>query len=823
MHARSNDNSGQFHCSALARTGTHLACLPSSTNQQQRTCMIRVWSDRGAGFCSHNLRASKHALHFSMSALNTPQSKLISTVISSVASSSENGGGVLKSSKAHQIVSEDGWITVSRATTENVKGDSTCVEDEKNVSKCGVSKKQSAVLKSIPTNPTKLSRSAKRNLRRSRKRLEAREDREKRQPQDFHEEGKDEFYESCEAAFCNSSPLLSLPYSVVTGGIISFLAPKDIAKVAQTSKRSKRLAEEGFLWQAMFKERFPHSKLTQSSMREWKLAYQLTLSQIINEIRCPLTKKSFFEDVIGVGLDYTVNPKTRCVDYICTSSDLLSREAFYKRNVRADAFGNEFKLFLPLYFSEVHFQRALPQLRATVHTLSTRPGSTRFRSCDILDVFPKLVNTFVVLLADEGISASKKSFDGLTRIHRLFLALVHEYPEVKREALKRLKRFIASEENRTKDACRNLGDILPLLLVVDEDKCSWDSIRSTFLAESFDRSVLWICKKYPRLQQISRDFDSSKRVEERVDWTRKAMTVNLRLLMFNASFLRRSCRGTTQQRAKVYDLFYGQPQDANESAAEAANPRSFTLQQFRDEVNAIMVADTWSSFFDCVGARRPATKSAMAALLRTHVVSSERKRYHKKGMDYSRVQASGTSKILAKGQECAVSTDLRSVTFTDSWKFEGETKFLDASCLVYRGKTRVCTVDYQHLHDLDGSVIHSGDVMHDEGGVHTIDINLANVDPTITAFVFVLSAWASATLSDILSPSVSFKDAANNEVLCSYDLDSHDKVPHLTAVIMCALRRSTRTGKWHVQAIGDSHRGAADSYAPIFDAVDKLM
>ena len=85
-----------------------------------------------------------------------------------------------------------------------------------------------------------------------------------------------------------------------------------------------------------------------------------------------------------------------------------------------------------------------------------------------------------------------------------------------------------------------------------------------------------------------------------------------------------------------------------------------------------------------------------------------------------------------------------------------------------------------------------------------------------------MTPFYEATLADILSPSICFADAdavdADTEPLCTYDLDAHDKVSYLTSVIMCKLYR-TQEGGWHVQAIGDAHKGAAQNYAPIYAAV----
>jgi stress response protein SCP2 len=216
----------------------------------------------------------------------------------------------------------------------------------------------------------------------------------------------------------------------------------------------------------------------------------------------------------------------------------------------------------------------------------------------------------------------------------------------------------------------------------------------------------------------------------------------------------------------------------------------------------------------------------MAKLLRLHVKNSRRKKYHQAGMDFSRIHASGTSHILSKGQQYTASSGLKRVVFTDIWSFKGGTKYLDATCLLYEGKTLKHTVDYSSVEAEDGGVVHSGDVMTAQGGTHTIRINLESLPSSITTCMFVISAFADATLADIVTPSVSFRDEDADEdadPLCVYNLDSHDKIAHLKSVIMCKLYRSSRTDGWHIMAIGDSHRGSASDYGPIYKAVKKFI
>jgi len=262
--------------------------------------------------------------------------------------------------------------------------------------------------------------------------------------------------------------------------------------------------------------------------------------------------------------------------------------------------------------------------------------------------------------------------------------------------------------------------------------------------------------------------------------------------MFHVYFLKAFCQKSTTDRAILYDRFWGQPDpedigpngtnepSSDELSTDTLPPFSYT--HFQKHVIYILSVNAWQRFFKFIGVCCPSTKEGLARLLRNDVKNSRRKWYHKAGMDFSRVHASGTSKILAKGQQYSTSSELRRVVFTDRWGFQGNnTVYLDATCLLYSGNTLTHTVDYRNRsgpaesHDVQ----HSGDAMHPGGGTRTIQLDLQLLEVNITSCVFVISTWKDAKLSDIVSPSISFMDEeGDGEPLCTYDLDTHDKISH---------------------------------------------
>lgn len=678
----------------------------------------------------------------------------------------------------------------------------------------------------------------KRNQRRNRKRAQLRAEKEAKQKEEAITLDKEIIEKNAAGISGESKPSTTLDVQDIwTDVILTFLTPKDVIRFGCCSKEAKRLSEVGHLWKSFYLMKFPSSGLSPVSQDEWKLAYKLSTNKALHKLRCFHTKKTFLEDVVGVGVDFTINPKTEKVDYISTSQDLFSSTSFYDKKIKMDVFGDEYKLFLPLYFSEEHFKRSLPNIRKTVVRLSSQK-STVFNPSMILEVFPKIVNTFVVLVSDEGLAASRKSFEGLMRIHRLFIALAHEYPVIQDEALSKLQSFASREEKRLKSVCPSLGNLIPLLMIVDQKTYQWAHLSKAYLDESLDRGVLWACKQHPKLENLN---DSCP--DERLKLTREGLQVGMRLNMLSVYFLWIFSKGSTHDRAFFYDQYNGsmgaeeipnetqkvpsmkKEEDApNKSTSKTSSP-DISFQRFRFNVHKILSVKSWQEYFKYLHLPCPPSKVAMAQLLKNAVKNSLRKRYHKKGMNFTAIHASGTSKILAKGQKYSASSELQRVVFQDHWTFDS-TMYLDASCLLYSGKRLVSTVDYSNRSFQQGAVDHSGDVMTTNDGTHTINIDLQALDMTITCCVFVLSAFSQATLVDVKSASVSFRDAdspPDSAPLCVYHLESHDKVPHLKSIIMCKLYRTSTDKGWHVLSIGDSHKGSADNYGPIYDAVQKLV
>eukprot|EP00808_Paulinella_micropora_P019219 g10816.t1 len=315
------------------------------------------------------------------------------------------------------------------------------------------------------------------------------------------------------------------------------------------------------------------------------------------------------------------------------------------------------------------------------------------------------------------------------------------------------------------------------------------------------------------------------------------LQVSLKLLLIHVLFLRRFCKGTTglQERADRYDETFGaltlEQDDAGEEKKASqgktkteedkqATTSPFSFVALQREAKIALGITSWPHFYALSGFVCP-SKAEMIEKCRARVQDSLTRGYHTVGMDFSRIHKSGVSAILHKGESYQLKNDsqLDTLKFVDTWKFEGDTKFLDSSVLAYsQDKKLLYTIDY--VSRIQPGMRHSGDQMGHQTGLHEIEIKLSSISSDVYSLVFVLSAWEEALLKDILEPSVSFYDEKSGDVLCSYKHHAKN-TGRYKAIVMCKLER-TKTDGWRVQAIGEMCYGDTSNYALIRKCVQDL-
>eukprot|EP01117_Protostelium_nocturnum_P006200 TRINITY_DN2235_c0_g1_i1.p1 TRINITY_DN2235_c0_g1~~TRINITY_DN2235_c0_g1_i1.p1 ORF type:complete len:1083 (+),score=440.34 TRINITY_DN2235_c0_g1_i1:121-3249(+) len=584
--------------------------------------------------------------------------------------------------------------------------------------------------------------------------------------------------------------------------IFALLPLRDVFTLSTTCKGIYQVTQDGLLWKGLFSKYYPNSSLNPQNMSDWKSLFVLEVDHILDELVCFHTKSTFEEDVLGFPIVFTVNPKTKEIDYIDSSMDLLSREAFFVDKIRKTVWKEKFTDWLPLYIDEDHFERALPLLQKSLLKMT---GKANFPDA-VMDFFPKFMNTMVVLLMDKGVHASQKTLDGYFAVHRLFIELVQRFPVIKERVEEIVRNFAKKPETRVKSSLPSLGNFLALLSV--SEKFSWGNVAQAYLEETFDRNVIWIGKQHPAL--VSGNPTKGTGVElDRLSKSFEASKVSCRLNMFHVHFLLLNRGKSLDAIAAQYDLFFGRPSHKARS-------------DFQTAVKKIIEVNNWPGYFYTVGIKVP-NPATVTDWLKDAIAGSKRKGYHSARTNFSAIQASGVSSILKKGESYKASAHLKNVRMYETWGFPTHTIFLDASCLSYDFEGKFISVcDFARTTALDGAVRHSGDVIDNEKkcGTHTIDIKLDQLPKNVKALYFTMTAYTTV-LTNIKQPYVRFTEEPGDIELCRYDLEKGN-TGNNTCVIMCKLERDSPTGTWSVHAIGHIGMGRASDYEPIKTSIKQL-
>ena len=424
------------------------------------------------------------------------------------------------------------------------------------------------------------------------------------------------------------------------------------------------------------------------------------------------------------------------------------------------------------------------------------------------------------------------------------------YPTLRTRVRERLTAFAASDAARAKNAEPNLGEMLPLLALVDTPR--WvgrERFGEALFGEYLSRGVLWACTKDPALVRVQRG-DAS-----RLQRTFDASAVGLRLLAFHVGFAELaidassggSIGGGVAAAAARADVFLGRP------------PRH-VASALRERVAATLACDSWDAWFSLAGGLRRPSPAELLTTLEDAVATSRQRGYHSDTTDFTRVQASGVSSILLKGESYSVAPNLKELAMRERWRFppSGNVSFLDASCLVvsFDGQT-LAHVDYaqreyrppgfgEHvsggtrdnvrgLPTRPPAITHSGDVVDGATGVgeHTIKVRLSGLPSSVHALAFTVTAYTTS-LAEMLAhgapsvhlsaPTAADGGGTTETELCTYALEDHVRGDSAdTAVLMCILRRESVAARWEMRAVGALGQGRAHQYEPIERAIAKWV
>ena len=215
---------------------------------------------------------------------------------------------------------------------------------------------------------------------------------------------------------------------------------------------------------------------------------------------------------------------------VSTPAEVLCREAF-DSGIRSSSQNVMFQHLLPLFVSDVHWIIAKPLLFATTTAIWSEISRVPEPSPAIaaVRVVCRLMNNVVieVMKADSRSAASDNFICGYFSLLRLLVRLAADHPEVQHLADKDWAEFMASSDNRNKNKCPNIGDILPLLCI--SSRFSWSDVAGAYQDESHKRNVRWYLQDHPQLA-------TAHPGDNRVAITFAATAVSRRMACFQAKF-----------------------------------------------------------------------------------------------------------------------------------------------------------------------------------------------------------------------------------------------------------------------------------------------
>ncbi|KAJ3248041.1 hypothetical protein HDU78_002134 [Chytriomyces hyalinus] len=599
----------------------------------------------------------------------------------------------------------------------------------------------------------------------------------------------------------------SVPYELLLQ-ILNMLPVQAIMVLSQSCKFFNTATEDGYLWKHLYSSLDAKLELKAASLGDWKHVYRMQMMGVVEDLRCFHRKVSFKEDILGIPIEFTVNPVKKTIDYMHSTMELLSASAFRVDQVRKTVWSEAFSEWLPLYLSYDHFQRSLPLLKKSFVRLCPHLKCRGFDPITVLETLPKLMNTQLVLLCDSGLHNSDAFLSNYFQIHRLFLAMIYEYPQLKTVILSKLKTFAKLPSKRTKEAVPSLGDLVPIISVLGDPLAAWANVGPLILKESMERAVLWICRQTPSLAKLA-PITKGGVEEERIQESFAGSAVSLKLMAAHVAMFKAISRaGGTVQLAKSHDLFYGRP------------PAHF-LSRLKTDMSMILACNSYKNIVPHFQLPRlpfasPTYSPAkMTECLRHCVRQSLAKGYHSRNTDFSKIHKSGVSKILRKGQSYRCAPNIKQIVMEESWGRGGLSQYLDATVLAYdfSGKF-IDLVDYSHTSGQNGALQHSGDIITADRGSHKVNISTAKLSKTVKTLVVAMTSWTT-TLANILTPEVRLFDGESMTELCQYSFDECARAGDKTCVIMCTLQREREGAVWAVKALGKICKGTAMDYDPV--------
>ena len=337
-----------------------------------------------------------------------------------------------------------------------------------------------------------------------------------------------------------------------------------------------------------------------------------------------------------------------------------------------------------------------------------------------------------------------------------------------------------------------------------------------FFSNIFQFIARWRFQDFPNLAKRSR---SPGLDQELLDKSFEGRKITNRLFLVNRAILNCLLRPSTSKTIKdtclKHDYLLGQ-----------ASPES--KKKFVRRISQALEISSWKEFLVLSGLRMNngtlPSPLVLSNWLKKAATNSEARGYHHRGMNFAKLHKSGGSRLLRKGENQSLGRASK-IKLNDSWRWENDQMFLDASvlCFDFNGK-HMSYLNLDFSNTQRRGMTHSGDVMDHANckGKHTVDIDLNRIDRKIQSLVIVLSAYSEATMEAAVQPNVAIVDMASGSELCRYELKAKSVALNgMKNVIMCRIWRPENGAAWRVDAVGAiGEFGDAACYDPIVNNLE---
>ena len=486
----------------------------------------------------------------------------------------------------------------------------------------------------------------------------------------------------------------------------------------------------------------------------------------------------------------TRNPATRICDQIEPLPWFISEEAFL-HGIRTTPDGRNFTHAMPLIMDP---KMVRPHNREAMVRLFKSVGLER------IDLFLTMLTTTSMLVVDGAIEPNRAT---TTMIFQILQVMNSElsHGDIPASITKHVSTFIEDPRARTKARTRNLGHFTALVAFASPQE-RLHRVMPAIMREALTRNMLWLGQH---------DVDS-KIVPLLNSSNIKGNEVAISSAAFDS--------GVKSMRLFVFITLLENIMTSDGKTKEAflkennGFPSVVDARRFNRGVEVLRDMKSWQEVLKALGLK-VMDDVEIAGQVSIAWKNSKSLGYHSDTTDFKKIQASGVSTILKRGESYKGGIDkgTKSIDICDTWGWTyGVVRYLDTT--VFLTDARGNVIDYMDYtkRTLLKIGTHSGDIMGPHSGQHLVNIRLSACQQGVEYIYVVLSAFADSTLEDIKQPSVVVSSEGNELCRYSSSLSSLDKKKQ--ALVLCRFERA-KAGGWTVVAIGKTCMGNASNYTGI--------